>query len=810
MSTSSQQPDRQELLEKIEMLQKRLAAAEAAQEKAEQRTERKQRQLEEAQKQREEAQKERERAPKERDKAIQEKNVAVAAQGLALQKVESMSATLTETLDLIQDVTGAVHEAARNEHPDDAAKLLEDLQGSIKHLLGMAQNSQHWCSMLFRTGNESLREPARVIADIQKIIKDTNKSIRSAKALANNINRILTMLNTVIREDDGTQAAAAAAAPSATEPTAADTVSTEKSEDKTDMAKVRKDMNTLANAPRPTHHEAPPAREPGEKNPNLKGRQPADRSNLARVPAQNPVAPENCPKCRHPFVGIQDAKESVCSALDSYQTSLSECETRVKVLLCPECGEIHIVHNEGQPVPVVPNRMLAQDLILMGIWELCHGRSINMYRKMSLGELKIGSNTLYDNICDWAEIYGELLIGAIVKDNGDCILLVDETPFATNEGMGKGRYGKDNSNTSSQTYLLTLSTTTDSDRRFIRFYYMNSRSKESIGQILEGFKDQLRYLCTDGYQVYDSLLKDTLIEANRQSCLAHARRPSYESLTANGIYKELCALKPEKLREHLQKALDRNDPYVCLLNLTDGFSLLYGYEAEVKEPLPEETREQHLERINRNRQEKSRPVFEAMDRIYCELARGCLEKHGEKYRQKKVTPYTKPVLYWMNQREHLGTFLEDPRIPLDTNIVERGLRPATIIRKVINFKQSERGMKAMATMLSLVETGGYYQIDVKQWLRDFGEAAYWHALRRGWMEAMNPELAVANYKAEAEAAGEKFDEEAVRARLPKGEKKLGTNIKSWDMPHLLSDFDLTPYLPKNYEARLRAEANSEP
>ena len=52
----------------------------------------------------------------------------------------------------------------------------------------------------------------------------------------------------------------------------------------------------------------------------------------------------------------------------------------------------------------------------------------------------------------------------------------------------------------------------------------------------------------------------------------------------------------------------------------------------------------------------------------------------------------------MNRRESLRQFLEDGRIPLETNTVERSIRPVAMLRKNQNFMQTLDGMNAVANM----------------------------------------------------------------------------------------------------------------
>ena len=86
----------------------------------------------------------------------------------------------------------------------------------------------------------------------------------------------------------------------------------------------------------------------------------------------------------------------------------------------------------------------------------------------------------------------------------------------------------------------------------------------------------------------------------------------------------------------------------------------------------------------------------------------------------------------MNQREHLKVFLEDGRVPLETNTVERGIRPMAVLRKNQGFVQSIDGAKTLAMCMSLAETAKLNGIDVEEWLNDMSKAAFKHAYEKQW------------------------------------------------------------------------------
>src|SRR5882757_1948361 len=67
-------------------------------------------------------------------------------------------------------------------------------------------------------------------------------------------------------------------------------------------------------------------------------------------------------------------------------------------------------------------------------------------------------------------------------------------------------------------------------------------------------------------------------------------------------------------------------------------------------------------------------------------------------------PTAEAIRYALNHWEGLERFLEDGRIELDTNSVERAMRPVALSRKNSLFSGSDEGAENWACLASLVET----------------------------------------------------------------------------------------------------------
>ena len=67
-------------------------------------------------------------------------------------------------------------------------------------------------------------------------------------------------------------------------------------------------------------------------------------------------------------------------------------------------------------------------------------------------------------------------------------------------------------------------------------------------------------------------------------------------------------------------------------------------------------------------------------------------------------PTAQAIRYALNQWDGLERFLEDGRIELDTNSVERAMRPVALSRKNSLFAGSDEGGENWACLASLIET----------------------------------------------------------------------------------------------------------
>lgn len=186
----------------------------------------------------------------------------------------------------------------------------------------------------------------------------------------------------------------------------------------------------------------------------------------------------------------------------------------------------------------------------------------------------------------------------------------------------------------------------------VAYLYAEGRGAEDAAAHLDGFRGLLQ---VDGYAAYRSLDGPTLAW-----CWSHCRRKFYEIAEAGHA-----PIAEEALRR---------------------IAALYAIEAEI--------RETSQEGRHAARQARSRPLVEEL-RPWLEAQ---LARLAGKSRLAEAIRYA--LRHW----DGLIRFLDDGRIEIDTNVVERTIRPIALNRKNALFAGSEDGAGHWAVIASLIET----------------------------------------------------------------------------------------------------------
>ena len=208
-----------------------------------------------------------------------------------------------------------------------------------------------------------------------------------------------------------------------------------------------------------------------------------------------------------------------------------------------------------------------------------------------------------------------------------------------------------------------------SDPPGVAYVYAPDRKADRPIAHLAGFTGVLQ---VDGYGGYRGLAERG--DVKLAFCWSHVRRRFYE----------LAAAGPAPIAG---EALER-------------IAALYAVEAKIRGRSAEER--------SAVRQEKSRPMVEALE--------PWLRKKLEMISQK--SKLAEAIRYALARWQGLSRFLDDGRIEIDSNVVERAIRPIALNRKNALFAGSDGGGEHWAIIASLIETCKLGGIDPQTYLAD--------------------------------------------------------------------------------------------
>src|SRR4030081_725670 len=201
--------------------------------------------------------------------------------------------------------------------------------------------------------------------------------------------------------------------------------------------------------------------------------------------------------------------------------------------------------------------------------------------------------------------------------------------------------------------------------------FAGGRGTEAIAGQLTGFSGILQ---VDGYAAYKALARDHGGTIRLAFCLAHARRKFVEG------YKTTQAPSAQEGIERLQA--------------------VYAIEAEIRGS----PAEQRLA----IRRARAAPLMEALKARLTSML-------GQLFSQ---SPLAGAINYALNHWDGLTLFLDDGRVEVDTNTVERSMRPIAMGRRNSLFSGSEGGAESWAILASLVNTAKLHELDPQAYLAD--------------------------------------------------------------------------------------------
>lgn len=203
----------------------------------------------------------------------------------------------------------------------------------------------------------------------------------------------------------------------------------------------------------------------------------------------------------------------------------------------------------------------------------------------------------------------------------------------------------------------------------VAFTYAPGRSGQYAETILQGFGGTLQ---VDGYAGYNRLLKRPAEDIRLTYCWAHARRKLHE-VSQTGT----TPIADDGLKQ---------------------IGKLYRIEKDIRGLSPDARRAA--------RQERSKPIIKAFE-TWLAVNRA---------RVSAKSPIGEALKYIAKYWGGLILFLTDGRIELDSNAVERTIRPIALSRKNALFAGHDAGAQNWAMVASLIETCKLNAVDPHAWL----------------------------------------------------------------------------------------------
>lgn len=392
------------------------------------------------------------------------------------------------------------------------------------------------------------------------------------------------------------------------------------------------------------------------------------RANRGSLPAHLPrmetvvdIEDHSCPCCRN---GLHRIGEDVSERLDIVPAQLRVIVVRRPKYACRACEDV--VVQAQAPARLIEGGMpteatVAQVLVSKYADHLPLYRQAQIYARQGI---RLDRSTLADWVGRAAWHLRPVHERLLDKLKASPKLFADETTAPVlDPGRGRTKTGQ------LWAYARDDRPWQGSDPPGVAYVYAPDRKAERPIAHLAGFSGILQ---VDGYGGYRTLADKS--GATLAFCWAHVRRRFYE----------LAAAGPAPIAS---EALRR-------------IAELYKIEDDI--------RGQSAEARRTARQERSRPIV-------AELEPWLREKLGLISQKTKLA---EAIRYTLSRWEGLTRFLDDGRIEIDSNVVERSIRPITLNRKNALFAGSDGGAGHWAVIASLIETCKLNDVEPLGYLAD--------------------------------------------------------------------------------------------
>ncbi len=387
-------------------------------------------------------------------------------------------------------------------------------------------------------------------------------------------------------------------------------------------------------------------------------------AHLPRYEVVVDVEDRACPCCGHALHAIG---ELTTEQLDMAPSQLRVRVTRRPRYACHGCESAVVV----APAPDRPvDGGMPTEALIAHVVVSKFADSLPLYRQVQMLErqgIKLDRSTLANWVgraCWWLTPLYELLLGTVLA--APKVFADDTTLPVLDPGRGRTKTGR------LWCYAVDDRPWRGPGHPMAAYVYSDDRKNERpIGHLAE-FRGVLQ---VDGYNGFKALA-DARADASvtLAFCWSHMRRYFYD---------EYVSTKSPLAAEVLVRV-----------------RALYAIEAEIRGHPAEHRRAA--------RQERSRPIVDALH--------GWLQDQVK--RVSGPSDLAKAMRYAIRHWPGLVVFLDDGRVEMDTNVVERAIRPNTLTRKNALFAGSDGGAKHWALAMTLIQTAKLNGVDPMAWLTD--------------------------------------------------------------------------------------------
>jgi transposase len=401
------------------------------------------------------------------------------------------------------------------------------------------------------------------------------------------------------------------------------------------------------------------------------------------------IEAEACPCCGG---AIHQIGETISEVLDHVPARLRVIRVRRPKYGCRACGKLHQAPAPERPIA----RGLASAGLLAHVIVSKYCDHVPLYRQSQIFA-RHGVTLNRSTLANWvggAAWWLEPLHARLAEQvfASPKLFADDTTVPVLDPGRGRTRTGR------LWVYARDDRPWGGTDPPAAIYYYSPDRRAERPAAHLKQFKGILQ---VDGYAGFEQLTASGNIEL--AACWAHTRRKFYDVHQTTGS-----PIAEEALRR---------------------IGALYTIEQSIRGKPPEERQ--------RVRNVRSRRLIDAM--------RPWLERQLRRVPAR--SGLAEAIRYALARWDALCRFLDDGRIELDTNTVERAIRPITLGRKNHLFAGSDGGADRWAVIATLITTAKLNDVEPYAYLKDVIER-----MSNGHPMARLDDLLPWNWKAAAASA----------------------------------------------------------